>query len=73
MLQVFNKLILVGKGHLILVSLSFLISNVGKKTSNPEVLFQSSREMSDVAVPCKVKRAVKRVIVTLNTGHSWAE
>lgn len=42
---------------------------MGIKTSNPEVLFQGSRELSDVAVPCKVKRAVKRVIITLNTSN----
>lgn len=60
---------MVGKSHLILVSLSFLINNMGIKTSNPEVLFQGSREISDIAVPCKVKRAVERVIITLNTNN----
>lgn len=67
MFQAFYKrLILVGKSHLFLVSLSFLINNMGIKTSNPEVLFQGSRAISGVAVPCKVKRALKSVIITLN-------
>lgn len=29
--------------------------------------------MLDVAVPGKVKRVVQRIVITLNTGNSWAE